>query len=248
MINYLHSLWHRPEKGWDPVPATHAESYAGLESNPMSVVDELRDFIDDFKGKTVIDLGGGPGHHSVAFARAGAKVLWFDISRNYEEMARRRAREAGMEIEFVRGYLEDAARLGRTFDIVYNRACFYYSMNDRKFAKIVYDLVKPGGIGYCSSLVQTASPMSLPRAVQTWMNSRLWIKVGHPYPPHRRLANLYHQFPVDLLRADYRAQRHDIVIFIKSDSVTPIPGKPRVAIERKSCASSDPNAAAMNKQ
>ena len=57
-INYLHSLLHRVESGWDPVSPNYASSYGELawsERNPQ-IVDELESLLGGLAGKRVLDL------------------------------------------------------------------------------------------------------------------------------------------------------------------------------------------------
>ena len=215
MINYLHSLFHRPEKGWDPVSASHAETWSRLEPATQNPLQWIQARIGDLRGKTVLDLGGGPGYYSVAFARAGARTTWFDISQNYRTIAQKRAQEAGVEVEFALGYLEEAVLLRRSFDLVFINLCWYYCMNDRQFARIVYELVKPGGAGYIASPWDTGGHVSASRRFLAGLNDRLGIKIGHPFAGHRRIASLFNRFPLDELYVDYRTPGHDIVLFIK---------------------------------
>jgi len=49
------------------------------------------------KGKTVVDIGTGPGHYAIALAREGAKeVLGLDFAEGMVEIARRNAAEIGV--------------------------------------------------------------------------------------------------------------------------------------------------------
>ncbi len=59
---------------------------------------ELR-LLGSLEGKRVLDLGCGAGHASVAFARAGAKVIAVDPSATQLEAAREAADAAGVRIE-----------------------------------------------------------------------------------------------------------------------------------------------------
>lgn len=94
-----------------------------------------------------MDLGGGPGQYSVAFARRGASVTWLDVSHNYLHIAQQKAHEADVEITFVLGYMDEAPRiLGKQFDLVFNRVCFCYSWNDALFVAVIYRLMRLGGI------------------------------------------------------------------------------------------------------
>ncbi len=58
------------------------------------------------EGRTVLDVGCGPGHYSVALARAGAaSVLGLDFAPGMIELARREAEQAGVgkTCEFAAG-------------------------------------------------------------------------------------------------------------------------------------------------
>ena len=114
MINWLHQRLHDPAAGWDPIPGDYAREYARGEwaNVDAGLLDGLESEIGSLRGRSVLDLGGGPGQFSVAFARRGARVTWFDVSGNYERIAREHARDEGVEIDFVQGYLEQAVALG----------------------------------------------------------------------------------------------------------------------------------------
>ena len=50
----------------------------------------------------VLDVGCGTGRHSVRMAQEGAVVTGVDFSEGMLERARGKAREGGVEVEFVR--------------------------------------------------------------------------------------------------------------------------------------------------
>lgn len=220
MINRLHSVFFRPENGWDPVPAAHAERYAEGEWRAIdtTLVDRLETWLDGFAGKRVLDLGGGPGQYSVGFAVRGADVTWHDVSRRYLDIARAHARARRVAVEFSLGYMEEARRfLDRPFDLVFSRIAWSYCMSDAPFSRLVYGLVKPGGVGY----VDTNTPafvrdMSLRLRTVHWLNAALRIKVGHPYPPHGRIAHLFCRLPMERIEIDYARATNDRVLFRKA--------------------------------
>jgi 2-polyprenyl-3-methyl-5-hydroxy-6-metoxy-1,4-benzoquinol methylase len=217
-VNYLHSLLHRVERGWDPIPRSYAEQYAafaGAETRP-ALVDRIEAQLGGLAGKRVLDLGGGPGQYSVLFALRGADVTWHDISREYEAIARARAQAAGVALSFSLGYLEAAERFQREpFDLVFCRVCWYYARSDNAFARLLYSLVKPGGVGYIECNTPAFAKPAGVRKLQYWINAHLWWKIGHPMPPRGRIARLMQGFPVSHLTLNYASELVDIVTFVK---------------------------------
>jgi SAM-dependent methyltransferase len=67
--------------------------------------------------KTVLDLGAGTGNHALPLARRGYDVAGVDLSEEMVQIAREKAREGGVAIEFRHGDLREV-QLGRRFDAV----------------------------------------------------------------------------------------------------------------------------------
>lgn len=223
MFNQLHARFHRPEKGWDPVPAGHAASYSAGEWSRIdhALLDELEQRIGGLAGKTVLDLGGGPGQYTVAMAQRGARVTWHDVSRTYLDMTRHRVETLGLapSVAFSLGYLDEAScLLAEPFDFVFNRICWYYGFGDRSFAAMVYALVKPGGFGYVDTTHSGYQREALPASarLRTWLNDCSAIKIGHPYPPRGRLVRLFLRHAVAQLHVDYRTPTNDRIFFQKA--------------------------------
>jgi 2-polyprenyl-3-methyl-5-hydroxy-6-metoxy-1,4-benzoquinol methylase len=223
MINYVHAHLHRPESGWDPVPREHAIKYAAGEwqaVNIESVLDQLEQWVGGFRGKRILDLGGGPGQYSIAFAKRGGQVTWHDVSRNYQSVVQEKAQAFSVadNIRYSLGYLDEAPDLlTEPYDLVFNRICWYYAFSDRSFAKAVYKMVRPGGFCYVDTPHSGVDrdQLSTPVRFRTWLNDRLAIKIGHPFPPHGRLARLFMRFPLKRLEVDYRSSSNDRIFFEK---------------------------------
>jgi 2-polyprenyl-3-methyl-5-hydroxy-6-metoxy-1,4-benzoquinol methylase len=221
VVNFIHALFHRVERGWDPISAKYAREYDERVSREMDLtfVHNLAELSGGLVGKRVLDLGGGPGHFSVLFAQLGAEVIWHDPSREYQNIARRRAEVNQVFLDFSLGYLEDAKKFGEnSFDLIFCRVSWYYCRSDRAFGRLVYSLLRPGGIGYIESNIANLSRQTGVRRLQTWMNKSLWFKIGHPFPPRGRIEKLVRRFPVTFVKTDYCSQEKDVVIFQKSQS------------------------------
>ena len=78
----------------------------------------LAEFLGDVSGRRILDLATGTGRAALALAKRGAIVTGVDASREMLSVARSRAAEAGLSIDFAEG---DAHALGfpdRAFDAV----------------------------------------------------------------------------------------------------------------------------------
>ena len=222
LLNRLHALLHRPERGWDPVPADYAQQYAEAVWRQVDEtwLDALACRVGGFEGKEVLDLGGGPGQYSVAFAKRGASVTWLDVSRNYLRIAQEKAKEAEVEVTFVLGYMDEALQiLGRQFDLVFNRVCFYYGWDDASFVAVIYQLMRPGGYAYieannCTFGWDKLSPHA---RFRTWLNNALRIKIGHPHPPRGRIPALFLRYPIKQMVVEYPEPHIDRILVQRAE-------------------------------
>lgn len=224
MLNFLFEKWNRPEKGWDPVPAAHAEEYAKNEwenFNP-AVIDWIEEHIGPLAGKRVLDLGGGPGQYSVAFAKRGADVIWLDVSARYRNYVLTKAREHGVRLKTFVAYMDEAEKIvdSGSYDLVFNRICWYYSRSDQGFAKTIYRLMSPGGYAYVNSrhLTFTWKAGHAITNAKHFLNKFTFLKAGHPHPPKGRIARLFCTFPVEYMVADFSRSTNDVVFIKKSTS------------------------------
>lgn len=76
----------------------------------------LTDFLGDVSGRRVLDMATGTGRAALALARRGAIVTGVDASREMLSVARARAAEAGLSIEFAEGDAHALAFATRSFD------------------------------------------------------------------------------------------------------------------------------------
>src|SRR5437763_2517392 len=81
------------------------------------VVEEAFRRFADGPVRSVLDLGAGTGNHALPLARRGYEVAGVDLSDEMVEIARGKARDAGVEVGFQQGDLRSVA-LARRFDAV----------------------------------------------------------------------------------------------------------------------------------
>jgi SAM-dependent methyltransferase len=93
---------HPGEPYFKEVGDTLGESYLRY-SFTKGTEQEVRFLLDLLKlepGARVLDVGCGPGRHSVALAAAGLAVTGIDVSRRFLNIAASKAREAGVGASF----------------------------------------------------------------------------------------------------------------------------------------------------
>lgn len=100
-------------------------------------------------GGAVLDLACGPGRHSVELARRGFAVTGVDRSAFLLGRARERAREAGVEVEWVHADMLGFRRPG-SFDLALSLfTSFGFFADDADNQRVVDDVaasLRPGGV------------------------------------------------------------------------------------------------------
>lgn len=85
----------------------------------------------EFKGRSILDLACGPGRHSVILARRGFKVTGVDLSPFLLGEAKRQAKAAGVEVEWVHEDMRSFRR-PRAFDLCLSMFTSFGYFEDRK--------------------------------------------------------------------------------------------------------------------
>jgi len=103
--------------------------------------------LPDVKGKTLLHLQCHFGMDSLSWARAGAHVTGVDFSNESVDLARRLAKETGVNAQFVQSDLYELPRtLQGQFDIVFTSYGVLCWLQDLKaWAKVISHFLKDGG-------------------------------------------------------------------------------------------------------
>lgn len=97
--------------------------------------------LESFAGKTVLDAGCGPGHHTRLVARHAARVVALDL--NTAGIAKERL--AGLKnVETAEGDIAAWDR-GERFDVVYSVGVVHHTADPDKTVAHLVSLLKPGG-------------------------------------------------------------------------------------------------------
>ncbi len=96
----------------------------------------------------MLEIGAGTGSDAIWLTKQGFKVTAIDVSPTAIEIARKKATDAGVRIEFdVADVLKDKIPPG-PYDFIFDRGCFHvFDLPEEKsrLAEIIWNHLKPGG-------------------------------------------------------------------------------------------------------
>jgi len=128
-------------------PATMDGSAFAAKGKLRTLLGEA--FLEEVRGKTVIDFGCGEGAEAVEMAQAGAQqVIGLDIQTSLLERARARAKQSGVEHRCT--FTTETAE---TADLISSIDAFEHFAEPKLMLDAMYRLLKPGG-----SLVASFGP------------------------------------------------------------------------------------------
>jgi arsenite methyltransferase len=129
------------ETGEDGAP--EAALSASLGCGVPTAVAELHE------GETVLDLGSGAGADVLISARRvgpSGRAIGIDMTDEMLDLARRTAREAGVEnVEFLKGYLEELPLPDSSVDVVISNCVINLSADKPQVLAEAARVLKPGG-------------------------------------------------------------------------------------------------------
>ena len=115
----------------------------------------------------VLEIAPGPGYFCIELAKLGSyQITGLDISRSFVEIARRNAREAGLQIDFRQGNASAMPFPDETFDFTFCQAAFKNFSEPVKAIREMYRVLKPGGVAVISDLRRDASSAEIEREVK----------------------------------------------------------------------------------
>ena len=100
------------------------------------------------QGSCVLDVGCGPGRHSMELARNGFEVTGVDISEKYLESAQKSARAAGLGIHFEKRDMRNlnySAKFDAAVNLFSSFGHFEDEADDFKTLSSIRKALKPGG-------------------------------------------------------------------------------------------------------
>jgi SAM-dependent methyltransferase len=139
---------------WNAVIGAH-DSHRGdlsrfFSEGGSTLFQEERDLLGKLEGTSLVHLQCNSGGDSISLARLGATVTGVDLSDEAVSSARDLAEKTGTRATFehadVYGWLEEASREGRRFDVAfasYGVICWLPDL--RRWARGIINILNPGG-------------------------------------------------------------------------------------------------------
>lgn len=118
----------------------HLDKDLPMASRKHEFIDRSTDWIAEHfrlcKGKKIADFGCGPGLYTARLARTGAKVTGIDFSANSLGYAREKARQEGLEIDYLQtNYLNFSSR--ERYDLIVMIMCDYCVLSPNQRAQLL---------------------------------------------------------------------------------------------------------------
>jgi cyclopropane fatty-acyl-phospholipid synthase-like methyltransferase len=129
-VNVLAPLMHTPEE--------FNEMYSGTPpwdiGRPQPAFQILAD-VGELRGR-VLDIGCGTGEHALMAAQRGLEAVGIDSSSTAIEIAKRKARERGLNVRFLVHNALDLASIGEQFDTVLDSGLFHVFNDEHRAAYV----------------------------------------------------------------------------------------------------------------
>jgi SAM-dependent methyltransferase len=147
------------------------------------------------RGRRALDLACGPGRCSIALAQRDFEVTGVDRTKLLLDRARRRARRAGLAVEWVRSDMRDFVR-EEAFDLALNMFTSFGYFDDKEedatVLRNVLTSLRPGGIfllemvgkEYLAAIFQPTSMETLPDGSQLVQKREIfddWTRVRNDW-------------------------------------------------------------------
>ena len=124
-------------------------------------------------GSAALEIAPGPGYFAIELAKRGAyRVTGLDISKTFVEMARAKAAEAKVNVEFRLGNALAMPFADETFDFTLCRAAFKNFSEPVRALEEMYRVLKPGGRAVIIDLRKDAPQEAIDQMVDGMSLSR----------------------------------------------------------------------------
>ncbi len=143
--------------------------YTAITGGPRDEFTNLaRRIADELpSGASALEVAPGPGYLCIELAKFGSfAVTGLDLSRSLTEIARKKADEAGVKVDFRQGNAASMPFPDDMVDFLVCRAAFKNFAEPVKALQEMYRVLKPGGRGLIIDLRRDASPGRIDQTVE----------------------------------------------------------------------------------
>ena len=113
-------------------------------------------------GSSVLEVAPGPGYLAIELAELGKyKIIGFDISKDFVEIARRNVKEAGVKVDFRQGSVADIPFQDNKFDFIICTAAFKNFKEPLKALSPMYRVITSGGIALIIDMNRNVSNLQI---------------------------------------------------------------------------------------
>lgn len=178
------NVMDRIESGWDDYWAEtfrvkHRLSIPGIQQYDKMVVDFCIESLSLEPGAELLDIACGAGDHCIEFARRELKVTGFDISKRLIEVAKERAKEDGVEVNFLIGDMRkmDFSNRFQGAVLLSHSFGFFNHEENRMVLERAHNALAKGG----KMLLDLMNPYQLPRFQKTWVSLEGGYLLSEPH-------------------------------------------------------------------
>jgi ubiquinone/menaquinone biosynthesis C-methylase UbiE len=131
---------------------TRKHRLAEMKTYAKEVAKQIQD------GCSILEVASGPGYLAIELAKLGKfKIIGLDISKDFVEIARRNAKEAGAQVEFWQGSVADISFPDNMFDFIICTAAFKNFKEPFKALSQMYRVLRSGGAALIIDMNRNAS-------------------------------------------------------------------------------------------
>jgi ubiquinone/menaquinone biosynthesis C-methylase UbiE len=162
-------------------------------------------------GSHILEVAPGPGYLAIELAKLGMyHVVGLDISASFVEIARAKAKQAGVAVEFHRGNAAHMPFGADAFDFIICRAAFKNFSEPVQALQEMHRVLKPGGTALIIDLRGDASPQDIRTAVRSMGLSAINRLITQSVFKHFLLKNAYTSAEIRRMVAQTPFARCDI--------------------------------------
>lgn len=165
-----------PQKEWDRLKTRHPfEKYITTHIMDRYLA----------PGDAILDIGGGPGHYAIHYARQGHPVTLVDLSGENVRFAKKKARQYGVKIAALQGNALDLSAFpAESFDAVFLMGPLYHLLNEESRVQAILEakrVLKTGGCLFSSFILMFGGVIfglrDLPQTI-LWPDEQVYFDIA----------------------------------------------------------------------